>query len=257
MEASGESENNRSQVFGHCALPARMSAWISFYSRNRRRFIDELPNVVLGPLKIAFDLHGAASVEDFFDRMDNRAGFTGIKPQENVAKLVNVLGACLPHSQLVASIDRAAKEGILGYMSPFDCISFGSGDLIVPGSFARAIQLEEERKAIAASMLPPAAAANRLGDPVATLAKEDTHMIVKVSRVGVSAQTTVGEMDYEICGTFKTWAAAAQEANLRLDEEINAAGGDEHRVRNAYTIWSFVGSGSPAPREVKNRVIKK
>jgi len=97
-----------------------------------------------------------------------------------------------------------------------------------------------------------AASRKRIGDPLDKL-EDDACLVVKVSCVNVTDDSKLADLDFEICGAYKGLAAAKREANLRLDEEIQAAGGDETRVCNMYTVWPFRAYASAARREVRDR----
>jgi hypothetical protein len=97
-----------------------------------------------------------------------------------------------------------------------------------------------------------AASKKRIGDPLDKL-EDDACLVVKVSCVNVTDDSKLADLDFEICGAYKGLAAAKREANLRLDEEIQAAGGDETRVCNMYTVWPFRAYASAARREVRDR----
>lgn len=97
-----------------------------------------------------------------------------------------------------------------------------------------------------------AASKKRIGDPLDKL-EDDACLVVKVSCVNVTDDSKLADLDFEICGAYKGLPAAKREANLRLDEEIQAAGGDETRVCNMYTVWPFRAYASAARREVKDR----
>jgi len=103
-----------------------------------------------------------------------------------------------------------------------------------------------------AHMAMMAASRKRIGDPLDKL-EDNACLVVKVSCVNVTDDSKLADLDFEICGAYKGLAAAKREANLRLDEEIQAAGGDETRVCNMYTVWPFRAYASAARREVKDR----
>lgn len=96
------------------------------------------------------------------------------------------------------------------------------------------------------------ASRKRIGDPLDKL-EDDACLVVKVSCVNVTDDSKLADLDFEICGAYKGLAAAKREANLRLDDEIQAAGGDETRVCNMYTVWPFRAYASAARREVRDR----
>jgi hypothetical protein len=107
--------------------------------------------------------------------------------------------------------------------------------------------------------LPPAAYKfssslpnKRIGDPLDKL-EDDACLVVKVSRVDVNEDTKLRDLAFEICGSFKGVAAAKNEANLRLEEEIEAAGGDETKVCNMYTVWTLRAHAATEQRKVKDR----
>lgn len=78
---------------------------------------------------------------------------------------------------------------------------------------------------------------NDIGEPLDKL--KASCLVVKVSRVNVTKDSKLADLDFEICGAYKGLDVAKREANQRLDEEILAAGGDARRVRNMYTVWPF------------------
>ena len=96
------------------------------------------------------------------------------------------------------------------------------------------------------------ASRKRIGDPLDKL-EDDACLVVKVSCVNVTEESKLADLDFEICGAYKCLPAATREANARLDDEIQAAGGDETRVCNMYTVWPFRAYASAARPEVKDR----
>lgn len=82
-------------------LPA---SWCLAYVRVYPRLVDELPPSALGPLKTAFSLAGALTVEDFFLRLNEKAFFTGLSAAPNALELISLLLDLFPNIPAVSQL---------------------------------------------------------------------------------------------------------------------------------------------------------
>lgn len=70
------------------------------------RLVNELPTDALSSLKLAFNVNSARSVEDLFEKLNDRATFTGANAQENLDILLFVLEPNYPNVAVVETLRR-------------------------------------------------------------------------------------------------------------------------------------------------------
>lgn len=96
----------------------------------------------------------------------------------------------------------------------------------------------------------------RLVSPIDKL-EDDCHLVIKAPFCDEEAR--LKNLSLEVVGIYKGYAAAKNEANEMLDEDIKNVGGDEGKLQHLYTVWSMRAHVSGERRQVKDRTreIKK
>lgn len=219
------------------------------------RLITELPaDRVLHPLRIAFNFHGALSVAGLLQDLTARAAFTNARTGiSNLCTLADVLNATCPHLPSVLDL-RARVTSLVSTLPNANLyqdllqVSHGSHSPNISGSGS----INFGTELVASPPLRPPTR-KRLANPIERL-EDEAFLLAKVPFVDEQDPPTLKSVEFEVLGAFKGYAAAKNEANTRLEEDIAAEGGDESKVQHVYTIWSMRAHVSGERRPVKDRV---
>lgn len=217
------------------------------------RLIAELPSDrVLHPLRTAFNFHGALSVAGLLQDLTARAAFTNARTGiSNLCTLADVLTATCPHLPSVLDLRTRVTALVLPNDGHLLQVSHGSHSPNVMGhNGSLSINFGTELVASPPLRLP---SRKRLANPIDRL-EDDAFLLAKVPFVDEQDPPTLKSVEFEVLGAFKGYAAAKNEANMRLEEDIAAEGGDESKVQHVYTIWSMRAHVSGERRPVKDRV---
>lgn len=222
------------------------------------RLITELPSErVLHPLRIAFNFHGALSVAGLLQDLTARAAFTNARTGiSNLCTLADVLNATCPHLPSVLDLRTRVTQLVSLQPNAGDLlqVSCGSHSPNITGhSGSLSINFGTELVASPSHrrLLPPSSR-KRLANPIERL-EDDAFLLAKVPFVDEQDPPTLKSVEFEVLGAFKGYAAAKNEANTRLEEDIATEGGDESKVQHVYTIWSMRAHVSGERRPVKDR----
>jgi len=227
------------------------------------RLITELPaDRVLHPLRIAFNFHGALSVAGLLQDLTARAAFTNARTGiSNLCTLADVLNATCPHLPSVLDL-RARVTSLVSTLPNANLyqdllqVSHGSSSPNISGS-GGSINFGTELVASPPLRFP---SRKRLVSPVERL-EDEAYVLAKVPFVeeknDEEKSAKLSTDGWELLGIFNRYATAKNEANVRFEDDVVAAGNDESKVQHVYTIWSMRAHVSGTLRPVKDRVKEK
>ena len=225
------------------------------------RLITELPSErVLHPLRIAFNFHGALSVAGLLQDLTARAAFTNARTGiSNLCTLADVLNATCPNLPSVLDL-RARVTSLVSTLPNANFyqdllqVSHGSHSPNISGSGSISINFGTELVA-SPPLRPPTR--KRLVSPVERL-EDEAYVLAKVPFVeeknDEDKAAKLSTDGWELLGIFNRYTTAKNEANVRFEEDVVAAGNDESKVQHVYTIWSMRAHVSGTLRPVKDRV---